>query len=204
MRRIPLSRRSHIVGFQAYSPGLIEHESTLERDFVTVTRFRDAAAVIFPQPITLSFLDGGQSRHYTPDYFVRWSNGTRELIEVKYRRDLKEQWKSLRAAFIAARSWAQEQGATFRIATDRSIRGPFLENAKRLLTLRGAPLDQRFADQLRSTLNALPDPTFGALAAAVPGERGAILGALWRMIARGELRADLTVPIGLHTPLRLP
>lgn len=130
--------------------------------------------------------------------------GTSELVEVKYREDLKKQWRQLRPAFSAARAWAQEHGATFRIATERAIRGPFLQNARRLLALRTAPFDRALADQLRGAFDSLPDPTFGALVAAVRHDRAAVLGALWRMIAREELRADLTVPIGLQTRLALP
>ena len=114
------------------------------------------------------------------------------------------QWRQLRPAFIAARAWARDHGATFRIATERSIRGPFLQNAKRLLALRTSPLDRMLADELRSAFDSLPDPTFGRLFAAVHRDRAAVLGALWRMIARGELRADLTVPIGFQTRLTLP
>ena len=56
MRRIPLSRRSHITGFQALSVSrAAQHESALERDFVTLTRFLDAAAQITSQPITFDF-----------------------------------------------------------------------------------------------------------------------------------------------------
>lgn len=205
VRRIPLSRRSHIIGFQAlHSPSSTEHESALERDFVTRVIFCDASARIVSQPITLSFLDGPRSRRYTPDFLVLWSNGTSELIEVKYREDLKKQWRQLRPALIAARAWAQEHSATLRIATECSIRGPFLENARRLLALRTVPLDRALADQLRSAFNSLADPTFGALVAAVRHDRAAVLGALWRMIARGELRADLAAPIGLQTRLVLP
>jgi hypothetical protein len=205
VRRIPLSRRSHIIGFQAlHPPGSVEHESALERDFTTITSFRDASAKIVSQPITLSFLDGPRSRRYTPDFLVLWSDGTSELIEVKYREDLKKQWRQLRPALIAARAWAQEHGATLRIATERTIRGPFLENAKRLLPLRTAPLDRALADQLRSAFDSLADPTFGALVAAVRDDRAAVLGTLWRMIAQGELRAHLTEPIGFQTRLALP
>jgi hypothetical protein len=205
VRRIPLSRRSHITGFQAlHTSGLTEHESALERDFVTLTTFRDAAAKIVSQPITLSFLEGARARRYTPDFLVHWGKGTCELVEVKYREDLRKQWRQLRPAFIAARAWAREHDATFRIATERVIRGPFLQNAKRLLSLRAAPLDRVLADQLRSAFDSLPDPTFGALVAAVRHDRAVVLGALWRMIARGELHADLTVPIGLQTRLALP
>ena len=41
MRRIPLSRRSHVTGFQPARSGAVDHESALERDFVTLTRFLD-------------------------------------------------------------------------------------------------------------------------------------------------------------------
>lgn len=205
MRRIPLSRRSHIVGYQSLQgPGLTEHESALERDFVTVTAFRDATARIVSQPITLSFLEGSRSRRYTPDFLVHRGGGRSELIEVKYRADLRFQWRQLRPAFIAARAWAQDHGATFRIATERSIRSPFLQNAKRLLALRATPLDRTLADELRSAFDSLPDPTFGKLVAAMRHDRAAVLGALWRMIARGELRADLTTPIGFQSRLTLP
>jgi hypothetical protein len=205
MRRIPLSRRSHTIGFQTSAvSGVTEHESGLERDFVTLTSFLDASARIISQPITLCFLDGATSRRYTPDFLVHGSDGRSQLIEVKYRADLRKKWPQWRPAFLVARDWARERQTSFRIATERSIRCAALENARRLLPLRAAPVDRVLADQLRSALACLPDPTFGALAAAVPEPRAAVLGALWRMIARGELRVDLTVPIELRTRLALP
>jgi len=205
MRRIPLSRRSHITGFQTLPVSVLtEHESALERDFVALTTFRDGAARIISQPITLSFREGPTPRRYTPDFLVHWGDGRAELVEVKYRTDLREHWRELRPGFIVARSWAREHGATFRIATDRSIRTPYLENARRLLPLRAAPVDSAVTARLLAAFDSLSTPTFGALVAAVPGERAAILGTLWRMIARGELRTDLSVPIGLHTRLALP
>lgn len=83
MRRIPLSRRSHITGFQTLPiSGLTEHESALERDFAALTTFRDAAARIISQPITVSFREGPTPRRYTPDFLVHWSDGRSELVEV--------------------------------------------------------------------------------------------------------------------------
>ena len=46
MRRIPLSRRSHVTGYGCFGSGAIEHESALERDFVILTSFADPDAVI--------------------------------------------------------------------------------------------------------------------------------------------------------------
>jgi len=204
MRRIPLSHRTHITGFQTLPiSGLTEHESALERDFVMLTTFRDAAARIISQPITLSFREGPTPRRYTPDFLVHWSDGRSALVEVKYRTDLSEHWRELRPGFIVARSWARERGAAFRIATDRSIRTPYLENARRLLPLRAAPVDSAVAARLLAAFDSLSDPTFGVLLATVPGERAVVMGTVWRMIAREQLRADLSVPIGLHTRLAI-
>jgi len=79
-----------------------------------------------------------------------------------------------------------------------------LLNARRLLPLRTAPLDDRIADEVRAAVRSLSQPTFGELAAMLPRDRASVLGALWRMIARADLRTDLTVPLGLHTRLALP
>lgn len=89
MRRIPLSRRSHITGFQALGfSRATQHESALERDFVMLTTFLDAAADIVSQRVTLSFQEDSMQRRYTPDCLVHWSDGRSELVEVKYRADL--------------------------------------------------------------------------------------------------------------------
>ena len=71
MRRIPLSRRSHITGFQPVATGVAEHESALERDFVTLATFSDLTARISSQPVTIRFDDRGKLRRYTPDFLVR-------------------------------------------------------------------------------------------------------------------------------------
>jgi hypothetical protein len=104
-RRIPLSRRSHIIGFQALPNGTASHESALERDFVTLTSFSDPAAIIRSQPVTIAFDDEGFRRRYTPDFLVTCETSA-ELVEVKYEHDLKTQWKRLHPAFRAAEHWA--------------------------------------------------------------------------------------------------
>jgi hypothetical protein len=109
-----MSRRSHVTGFQPLPRGAAEHESALERDFVTLTSWRDAGAAITAQPVTLRFEHEGAPRRYTPDFLVRRGEGDAELVEIKYRSDLRAQRHRLRPAFVAARSWARENGAVFR------------------------------------------------------------------------------------------
>lgn len=203
MRRIPLSRRSHVTGFQILPGGITEHESALERDFVTLATFTDPLATIIPQPITLPFRHAGIPRRYTPDYLVRWTTGVSELVEVKYRSDLREQWKRLRPAFVAARAWCSEHGGKFRIATDRSIRGVQLANVKRLLPLRTAHLDAAEVAQVYALMAAATSMTLASLIAALPGDRATTLATIWRMIARGVLRADLGVPLDMNASVSL-
>ncbi len=201
LRRIPLSRRSHIIGSQSLPTGVAEHESALERDFVTLASFADAGVVVTAQPVTIRFSHGGQARRYTPDFRIDWSGGSSELVEVKYRVDLRANWERLRPAFAAARRWAHENGARFRIATESGIRGPRLESAKRLLPLRNAPVDAALADLALAKVREKAMDFIG-LVDALPASREVALGVVWRLIARGRLSVDLTAPIDPDTLVR--
>lgn len=202
MRRIPLSRRSHVTGFRPLAGEAIEHESGLERDFVTLVQFLDAGASIRSQPITIHFDAEGRSRRYTPDFHVAWSDGRTELIEIKYRADLRAQWRRLRPVFAAARRVAAQDSGRFRIVTESGIRGVLLDHARRLLPLRCAPLDSVVADRAMTAARSLAEPTFGAIVCAASQDRVQALGAVWRLIARGMLVADLTRPIRIDSMVR--
>jgi TnsA endonuclease N terminal len=204
LRRIPLSRRSHITGFQPLPTGTAEHESALERDFVTLTSFLDPHAVIAGQPITLTFQVGAATRRYTPDYSVMWSDGRREIVEIKYLSDLRANRERFRERFAAMEDWARTRGATFRIATEREIRGCALENAKRLLPLRTAALDPDIAQSLLSAVRRLVAPTFAEVMTAVPADRPSVLATLWCLLARGTLCVDLSLPITPSSIIGLP
>lgn len=199
MRRIPLSRRTHIIGFQPYSTAAAEHESALERDFVILSAFLDPHAVITAQPITISFQVSAAARRYTPDYFVAWSDGRREIVEVKYLSDLRSNPQHFQDRFAAMEDWARMRSATFRVATEFDIRGDMLENAKRLLPLRTAPLDADIADAVLAVIRRHEHPTFADVLAAVPSERSSVQAVLWGLLARGSLYADLSLPITPHT-----
>lgn len=198
-RRIPLSRRSHIIGFQALPTGVAFHESALERDFVTVTSFLEPSAIIRSQPVTIVFEDCGLRRRYTPDFLVQYAAGA-ELIEVKYEQDLKVQQVRLAPAFQAAEHWARERDDVFRVVTEGDIRGCMLDNAKRLLPLRSLPMDAKAAMLVLTRAHSLRRPTFSALVAAVP-DRSLALATIWCLIARRTLQVDLSVPITLNSEL---
>jgi hypothetical protein len=204
VRRIPLSRRSHIIGFQPLATGTTEHESALERDFVTLSSFLDPHAVITAQPITIAYRVGAVIRRYTPDYFVAWSDGRREVAEIKYLSDLQANRDRFKDRFTAMEEWARLRGATFRVATEREIRGCALENAKRLLPLRTAPLDPSTAQSVITAARQLGASTVAGVLTAVHADRASVLAALWCLLARGLLYVDLSLPITPSTIIRLP
>lgn len=203
MRRIPLSHRSHITGFQPLATGTAEHESALERDCVTRTSFLFPTASIVSQPVTLTFRDGAKMRRYTPGFLVRRTDGKGRLIEVKYRAELRSRWNGYGPAFAAARAWARDNNASFRIATERHIRGTTLDNAKRLLPLRAAPVDVNTARLVVAAIREDTSPTFGRVLSALPNRRAG-LTTLWRLIARREVLVDLRSAISLEALLSLP
>jgi hypothetical protein len=86
VRRIPLSYRSHVTGFQGLPSGAIDYESALERDFVLLTLFDDPSARIRSQPVTLNFEHEGRHRRYTPDYLIE-GGARRSLRATRSPRD---------------------------------------------------------------------------------------------------------------------
>lgn len=198
-RRIPLSRRSHIIGFQPLTKRAVFHESALERDFVTLTSFLNPAALIESQPVTIGFEDKGCQRRYTPDFLVR-DAAAPELIEIKYERDLKDRWDQYAPAFEAAEHWARHHHMKFRVVTESVIRIGLLDNAKRLLPIRALPMNSKTAMLALTHAHRMDRPTFGRLVEALP-DRNLALATVWRLIARGELHTDLSIPITFDSEL---
>ncbi|MDQ0393489.1 TnsA endonuclease N-terminal domain-containing protein [Labrys monachus] len=203
MRRIPLSRRSHVTGFGSFETGLVEHESALERDFALLAAFDDPGAVIVAQPTTIRFETPVGARRYTPDFGVTWSDGRYELVEIKYRADLRANWSALRPGFVAARTTVHKDGGSFRIVTESAIRVPRLDNARRLLPLRTAPLDAELAEAAKTVVRRMGAATLRETVTAMPCDRVMALGVVWRLMARGDLVFDPQLAVGFDTRLRV-
>lgn len=207
-RKIPLSYRGHVTGRQSLAPGMesVWHESALERDFVTLSRFDPTVLSVEHQPVTFRWRGAdGRRRRYTPDYRVVRVTGV-DLVEVKHRADLKAEWDALRPAFEVARKWAMPQGIRFRIVTESAIRTPRLENAKRLLPRAGDQIDCTVARKVTDALSSGRAMPFSKLVDAVSGAstpKAVVLGAVWAMIANKTLSADMDKPIDGNTPLTL-
>ncbi len=82
--------------------------------------------------------------------------------------------------------------------------GRFLENAKRLLPLRRAPVDLKIVDAIVLIVHGQRELSLGALLDGLSVSRRAGLATIWRLLARRALYADLHSKITLDTRVSLP
>lgn len=212
VRKIPPSYRS-IRGMHPWRrPGRsIGFESTLERDFITTMMFEPSVADIEEQPVTIDYVFDNRRRHYTPDYLVKYlkhafTEPQHEIIEIKYRKDLKENWLDYRRKFEAARSWAEKHKMRFRILTEHALRGPRLENLKYLIHFYSAPPDANREERIHCVIAGSGSLSFSALLGRLSDsreEQAYYRRSVLRLLALRNLIADLNVPLDQTTLLSI-
>ena len=191
----------------------ISYESSLERDFLHLLSLDPTVDEVIGQPLTIECPDlaAGLTRRYTPDFLVRHggTNPGSYLIEIKYRNNLWEEfWREgLKAKFLAARRLCREQSWHFRIRTELELRHDHkIANAtflKRFAALDPNPLVEEPLIAPFATFASLTPQTLLAAAFSTDADRVRVIPYLWRMVATGELQADLALPLTMSTPIRL-
>src|SRR5262245_20917420 len=212
VRKIPKNHRS-VTGLIS-SDGAANQaafESTLERDFMLLVDFDSEVTSYEEQPLRIDYLSAdGKARHYTPDILVtyrRIPNSTTLkpplLAEIKYRRDLFEQWRELKPKFRAARRYAKERGWKFKIITEVEIRTPYLKNVKFLRQYQRRPINPVDANLLVQKVSDLQSTDPESLLSAICPEahdRAQLLPTLWLLIARRSIGADLNRSLTMQSP----
>jgi len=208
VRKIPISTRS-VTGTM---PGGERYESSLERDLMYLLRFDINVAKFAAQPLTIQYLDGGGKEHkYTPDILIHHRKDifpakTLPIIlgEVKYRDDLRQNFKEYRPKFRAAIHYAKEQGWQFRLLTEREIRTPYLENAKFLLSYKN-PYPYPDGDQIFLVLDKLKElreTDVETLMVSIYRDKwnqAQLLPFIWHLIAIRRIGNDLSIPITMRS-----
>ncbi|QCP14894.1 heteromeric transposase endonuclease subunit TnsA [Pseudoduganella umbonata] len=194
----------------ATGPG-VAFESSLERDWLICLDFNPQVKLILEQPFTVTYETEGCTQRYTPDVLAQYDDvdGLTPIIvyEVKLLEDLRKSWSKYRKRFSAAVSFCRERDWRFKIVTEKHIRTPFLENAKFLRTYKRSPVQQLYRDQLLYSLKALGPATPQSLLAFSYLQfesKMAALPELWRMVATGELGAELSKPLTMSSPIWMP
>lgn len=181
-------------------------ESSLERDFLVILDFDRAARDVLTQPLTIKFQGpNGVKRQYTPDVLVKYEAYPKTLYEVKYRKDLWNDWAYLRPRFKEAIRYCRERDWRFHILTEQEIRGSaILKNARFLRGYRDHPCDEGIEEHLVRTLAILGETTPQALLEAsywTQDWKMRAIGSLWRMVARGRIHTNMLHPLTMTSPL---
>lgn len=206
-----LSNRRVITGeVSVGDQGNVPYQGTLERDFLEICDFRRQSAYVGAQPLRILFREGGRQRRYTPDYLVKYrplpDGRTRIplLLELKPYEDLRDRLEELQPGFKRAALLCRERGWRFRVATERTIRTPYLENIKFLRKFLDRPDHDCIGQILYEHMKVLQVSTPAELLAASfcsHDRRLEAVGILWKLVADGRIRADLGRPLTMEVPI---
>jgi len=204
VRKIGVTTRS----VSGVVPDIGSFESSLERDFMELTRFDSNVEEIIPQPMTIGYFDvQGTSRQYTPDGLLRYQtelNIPPILYEIKYRSDFKDQWKKLIPKFRAAKRFAKSRGWLFKVFTEKEIRTTYLDNVKFLWPFKQREVDEEMTSYILAVMSDLQEADPALLIAALFSSKknqAAVIPILWSLIANQRIGCDLNEPLTMHSKI---
>jgi hypothetical protein len=187
-----------------------DFESALERDFATLMEFDSSVLSNQEQPLRLPFVSHGRRVNGTPDFLVTFtpeSGRVPELVDVKYRDEIFKNWETLKPRFRAARGYAFLQGWTYRIFSEVEIRTPFLINARFLLRFRQQHEPRpEYCEYITAFLAERKQSTATLLLQSYSSDKWAqaiLLPDLWRLVAIGEVAAQLDEPLTMDSTIAL-
>lgn len=203
VRKIPKNFRN-VTGVAAHSKaaGPAGFESTLERDFLTLLEFSPEVEGFEVQPVMVEWSEGKKRHQYTPDVLVHYTAASGKpvtLFEVKYRRDLRRDWKYLKPRLLRAITYAKSKEWRFKVVSEVEIRTPFLENAKFLLRfVRQGPMSEAHMDLIDQTLHREGSMSINSLLGSIFSDewnRASLLPTLWYLIGTFQVGCDLDKPL---------
>lgn len=181
----------------ATSRDLVGYESWVERDAAMALDFDPAVVALASQPFCLSWWDGGRDHQHTPDYFVRLADGTGVVVDVRPESLVDEEAAEVFA--FTARVCAMV-GWQFRLVGD--LGQPFRANLRWLARYRHLRCHRASVAALLREVFVEPQLLFAG--ADRVGDRMAVLPALYHLLWRHELTADLVSgPLGGGTVVSL-
>lgn len=189
-RKVPLNYRNVTGNNGSVKSDYSAAESTLEADFLTLLDFSKDVAYFRTQPVTIEYNKNDLRCTYTPDVKVESIDSKVTFYEVKYRKDLFENWALLKPKFKAAIRYAKENDAEFKIITEREIRTDYLLNIKFLKMCTVQEWTTNKYKVIEDMLSELKVSTPNKLIQALEEEgwsRAESLYYIWLVVALGEL-----------------
>lgn len=174
-------------------------EQAIKEDFGSLLEFDMTVEAYLPDPISVSYGLDGVQEFYTPSFLIRYFEPKKRVVlaEVIYREKIRNEWKSLKPKFKAARAYALKNGWEFNIYTENEVHlGVYLENVRFLLPFRN---NNRLPDQadkeiLIKILEAIKVTTpqeIILIAYRDLSNRAELIPTLWQLISTGWIGCDL-------------
>ncbi|MYX71157.1 TnsA-like heteromeric transposase endonuclease subunit [Streptomyces sp. SID3915] len=168
----------------ASSRDLVGYESWVERDAAMALDFDPAVVALASQPFCLSWWDGDRDRQHTPDYFARLADGTGVVVDVRPEGLVDEEAAEV---FAFTAEVCATVGWQFRLVGD--LDQTFRTNLRWLARYRHLRCHRAsVADALREVF---AEPQLLFTGADRVGDKYAVLPALYHLLWRNELTADL-------------
>lgn len=206
-RKIPKNYRN-ITGkfFSRKIKGSIAFESKLERDYYMLFELDNSISIIKEQPVTLQ--SETTRLKYTPDFeiFIH-TNGVYKTIigEIKYKKDLKKDWETLRPKFEMAIEYCNSKENTeFKIFTNACPKissQDYLFNTHFLLNFK--QFNHKNYHLLRS--NYKPNITINELLKASTDNislQMELLSTVWYLIKIDVIKTDLFIKLSTSSILQ--
>ncbi|UKB79551.1 TnsA endonuclease N-terminal domain-containing protein [Chryseobacterium sp. MEBOG07] len=215
MRKIGLKYRSLSGRFYSVKNNSeVIFESSLERDMIMMMEMDNFVHSYYEQPVKIIFTDKtGKKRSYTPDFLMHYHPGLKSeglkplLIEVKFRKDLSENFANYKEKFRAAIDFCKINNYEFRIMTENEIRTQFLENASFLYRYKkdnqldfGHP-DVELLLKIMCNLQYTTPKKLINLSAQDKAKQQELIYVLWYLVSRNIICCDWDSPINMHSEI---
>jgi hypothetical protein len=191
-------------------------ESSLERDFIKIIDFDRNVNHYCEQPVTIEYMNDSNYRQYTPDFLVHYRETTNMkplLCEIKYRKDIKENWNVLKPKFKAAIEYSKKNNWNFKIITEIEIRTQYLKNIRFLENYKKEKIDKN------GFLTGIDENDFNILTynmdkikITTPEElvlmsstnkykQAEFLYVIWYLVANNWVKCDLNFPLSIKSEI---
>lgn len=166
-------------------------ESSLEFDACFHFEYDRDVVSFESQPLGIEFTANDRIRRYTPDFRVRYGDGSERLVEVK------PQSKTLSADFLydfgLKRQAYADLGYQLLLVTDQQIRAmPFLDNLKLLNKYASFQPDSELQQSVLNYIRSVPGSTLGQISEELNISFSILMPSCAAMICKGFLDANLS------------
>lgn len=181
----------HFTGWYwaATTRSLVGFESWLERDRAMLLDADRRVVGLSSQPFRLTWQEGRRRISHTPDYFARLEDGSGLVVDVRpaHRVEPKDAEK-----FSATEAMCQAVGWSYQLVHEPD---PVAMSNVRWLAGYRHPR-YRETDVSRRLLDAFTEPAALAATAGLVGDPVAVLPTLYHLVWCGDLRVELSTPLG--------